>query len=137
DDDVVSIRQWAEMTAAIATQAVGGEIQVRAFPGEVPNPGWGMIAFGYSGTPNCIVDTTAIRRDLGYADVQSFDDGLGETVESMLAEPEAYMHHPQNVDPFDYETEDRLIATWDRALEELHRVAEPLRAGLVNMPTPQ
>ena len=97
DDQVVNIRQWAELTASLA----GGGIAVRAFPGEVPHPGWGMIAFGYQGTANCIVDTSAIRRDLGYADVQPLEDGLRETVASMLADPGAYADHPNNVDPFD------------------------------------
>lgn len=133
DDEAVSIRQWVEIVAALA----GGGIRVRAFPGEVPQPGWGMIAFGYRGTPNCIVDTSAIRRDLGYADVQSLEDGLRETVEPMLADPEAFVDHPQNVDPFDYVTEDHLVAAWDRALDELHQIAAPLAESLPTMPTPQ
>lgn len=133
DDQAVSIRQWVELVASLA----GGGIVVRAFPGEVPQPGWGMIAFGYQGTPNCIVDTSAIRRDLGYADAQPLEEGLRETVEAMLADAHTYRGHPNHVDPFDYATEDRLVAAWDRALAELHLVAEPFRAGLTTMPTPQ
>lgn len=133
DDEVVSIRQWVELTAALA----GGDLPVRAFPGEVSQPGWGMIAFGYQGTANCIVDTTAIRTDLGYADVQPLREGLRETVEQMLADPGSYMAHPNNVDPFDYDAEDRLVAVWDRALADLHAAAEPFARSLATMPTPQ
>ncbi|MEE8601441.1 nuclear transport factor 2 family protein [Euzebya tangerina] len=138
DDEVVSIKQWAQITASVAAERLGREpVPVRAFPGVVPQPGWGMIAFGYQGTPNCIVDTSAIRRDLGYADVQGVRDGLAEVVEEMLADPDSYRDHPNNVDPFDYATEDRLVAAWDGMLEELHRLAEPLAEGLATMPTPQ
>lgn len=133
DDDAVSIRQWVELVASLA----GGGIEVRSLPGEVPQAGWGMIAFGYRGTPNCIVDTTAIRRDLGYADVQPLEDGLRETVDEMLARPEDFRDHPQNVDPFDYAAEDRVLEVWERSLAELREAAAPIAAGLAHMPTPQ
>ncbi len=133
DDEVVSIRQWVELTA----RAAGGNLEVRSLPGEIPQPGWGMIAFGYQGTPNCIVDTTAIRRDLGYADVQPLEEGLAETVQHLLDERDAYYDHPNHVDPFDYEAEDALMAVWERARAELLAAAEPLARGLATMPTPQ
>lgn len=138
DDQVVSIRQWAELTAGIAAGRLGRDpVPVRSLPGTIPQPGWGMIAFGYQGTPNCIVDTSAIREDLGYRDVQTLEDGLADVVDEMLADPASYRDHPNNVDPFDYATEDRLVAVWDRMLAELRTVAEPIAAGLSTMPTPQ
>lgn len=139
DDEVVSIRQWAEIVAALTAERLGHDqrLEVRALPGEVPQPGWGMIAFGYQGTPNCIVDTTAIRRDLGYTDVQSLTDGLADVVDAMLADPEAVRANPNHVDPFDYATEDRIAQRWDAVLAELRSIAAPIREGLTGMPLPQ
>ena len=96
-----------------------------------------MIAFGYRGTANCIVDTSAIRADLGYEDVQSVDDGLRDVVDEMLASPEDFVDHPNNVDPFDYDTEDRVMAVWRESLARLQEAAAPIAAGLQGMPTPQ
>lgn len=138
DDQVVSIRQWAEITAALTARRLNAEpLEVRAFPGSIPQPGWGMIAFGYQGTPNCIVDTSAIRADLGYRDVQPVESGLDDVVAEMLAAPEAYRDHANNVDPFDYATEDRLAAEWGAMQTKLQQIAQPIAAELATMPTPQ
>lgn len=55
----------------------------------------------------------------------------------MVAEPEAYRDHPNNVDPFDYATEDALAAAWADHLADLQQIAQPLADGLASMPTPQ
>ena len=133
DDDLVSIRQWAELTA----DAAGGGLGFRSLPGELPSPGWGVIAFGYRGTPSCVLDTTAMRVDLGYADVQPLRDGIAETVEWMLANREQMDANPNLVDPFDYAAEDALMAAYDEAMAGLAPVTAPFTDGLRKMPVPQ
>jgi nucleoside-diphosphate-sugar epimerase len=133
DDDLVSIRQWAELVA----HAAGGRLEFRSLPGELPSPGWGVIAFGYQGTPSCILDTSRLREDLGYRDVLPLRDGLTETVEWMLANREAMDANPNLTDPFDYDAEDRLVAAYDHALADLAPFAAPFAQGVRPMPTPQ
>lgn len=133
DDDLVSIRQWAELTAA----AAGGGLAFRSLPGELPSPGWAVIAFGYQGTPSCVLDTSRIRDELGYRDVRPLREGLAETVAWMLDHRDEMDRNPNLVDPFDYEAEDALMAAYDRHLAELAPLTEPFATGLKRMPTPQ
>ncbi|WP_370326781.1 epimerase [Euzebya sp.] len=133
DDELVSIRQWAELTAL----AAGGDLPIRSLPGELPSPGWGVIAFGYQATPSCVLDTSKIREQLGYADVMSVRDGLAETVEWMLAHREEMDANPNLVDPFDYAAEDRLVAAYDAAMASVAEAAEPFRAIVGRMTVPQ
>lgn len=53
-----------------------------------------------------VLDTSRIRRELGYKEIVSPDEGLSQTV---AWERE---HPPENVDPqmFDYSTEDAILA---------------------------
>jgi nucleoside-diphosphate-sugar epimerase len=133
DDDLVSIRQWAELVA----QAAGGTLPIRSLPGELASPGRAVIAFSYQATASCVLDTTRIREDLGYRDVQSVDDGLRETVAWMLEHRDRIASDPNVLDPFDYDAEDRLIAAYERCLAELAPFTEPFAMGLRDMTTPQ
>lgn len=133
DDDLLSIRQWAELVS----EAAGRVLPIRSLPAELASPGWAVIAFGYQATPNCVLDTTRLREDLGYRDVQTVRDGIRETVEWMLENRERIAADPNVLDPFDYAAEDRLVAAYDRMLAELGPLAEPFATGLRPMTTPQ
>ena len=133
DDDLVSIRQWAELVA----DAAGGGLEIRSLPGELPSPGWAVIAFGYKGTASCVLDTTALRDDLGYRDVLPLREGLIETVEWMLANVDEMHANPNITDPFDYESEDRLMRAYERAMADVAPFAEPFTDGVRPMPVPQ
>ncbi len=133
DDVQLSMRQWAETLVEL----MGADLEVRSIPGEVPSPGWALVAFRYQLTPHCVVDTTRIRTRLGYADVLGVRDGLAETVEDLRSRAAEMAAHPHVTDPFDYPAEDRLAATWDRCRDELRRAAEPFATGVTDMPTPQ
>lgn len=132
DDELVSIRQWAELVADLA----GRRLPIRSLPGELPSPGWHVIAFGYQGTPSCVLDTQRIRDDLGYRPIVGLHEGLEETVAWMLEHRDTLADEATIVDPFDYAAEDRLVAAYDRAFAEL----APLGATFAEhsrMPTPQ
>ena len=133
DDDLVSIRQWAELVS----EAAGRRLEIRSLPGELPSPGWHVIAFGYQATASCVLDTSRIREELGYRDVLPLREGLQETVDWMLANRAELEQNPTIVDPFDYPAEDRLLAAYDRCLEELAPLAEPFSEHGRRMPTPQ
>jgi hypothetical protein len=133
DDDLLSLRQWAELVA----HAAGGGLEIRSFPGDVPGPGWGLIAFRYQLTPHCIVDTSRIRADLGYRDVVPAAEGLAQTVEWMLANAADLRDHPHVTDPFDYDAEDRLVAVWEQCREHLLDAARPFADSVRDLPTPQ
>jgi len=78
---------------------------------------------GFRATPpqllyrhHCVLDTSKIRKQLGYRDIVSTEDALERTVKY-------YMDHPlvdgseaeQNLgDPFDYAYEDAFIAAWKK-----------------------
>lgn len=134
DDDLVSIRQWAELTA----EAAGRRLEIRSLPGELPSPGWAVIAFGYQATPSCVLDTTRLREDLGYRDVMPLREGIGETVAWMLEHREEMDANPAFVDGFDYAAEDALVAAYERAMAGLAPYTAPFVEGAVKrMPTPQ
>lgn len=133
DDRQLSMRQWAETV----TDALGGDLEIRSIPGEIPSPGWALVAFRYQLTPHCVVDTTKIRTELGYTDALDVRDGLAETAADLVARAGEMAAHPHVTDPFDYPAEDHLVAVWDRCRAELRRAAEPFAAGVAEMPTPQ
>ena len=133
DDDLVSIRQWAELVA----EAAGGGLEFRSLPGELPSPGWAVIAFGYQGTPSCVLDTTALRTDLGYRDVIPLRQGLTDTVHWMLDNIEEMHHNPNLTDPFDYPAEDRLMTAYHHAITTLTDYTAPFTHGVRQMPVPQ
>jgi len=133
DDDLLSMRQWAEIVAEHA----GGGLEVRSLPGDLPSPGWALIAFRYQLAPHCILDTSRIRDELGYRDVMPAVKGLEETVEWMLDHRDQLRAHPHLTDPFDYAAEDRLMAAYESCLERLAALATPFEESVAPMPTPQ
>jgi nucleoside-diphosphate-sugar epimerase len=133
DDELVSIRQWAELVA----DAAGRRLEIRSLPGEVPSPGWHVIAFGYQAAASCVLDTSRIREELGYRDVVPLREGLQETVDWMVQHRSELDANRTIVDPFDYAAEDRLLEAYDRCLAELAPVAAPFAEHGGRMPTPQ
>jgi nucleoside-diphosphate-sugar epimerase len=132
DDDLVTVRQWAEIVARVA----GRELEFKALPGALVTPGWAVLPFGYQGTPSCVLDTTKLRNDLGYRDVQPLREGLAETVEWMIDNVDEMRANPNMADPFDYAAEDRLVVAYERAMAELAPLQQPF-AGVNVMTVPQ
>ncbi|QYN20872.1 hypothetical protein [Amycolatopsis sp. DSM 110486] len=128
DDELLTVRQWAQLVA----RAAGSDLEIRSLPRELPNPGLAVSAFGGQESPTCIVDTTRLREDLGYRDVVSVTDGIAETVEWMLAN-EPVLRASGTTDPFDYPAEDALVAAYERALASLAPQAAPFGAGIERM----
>jgi hypothetical protein len=55
----------------------------------------------------------------------------------MLANVEQMHANPNITDPFDYASEDRLMAAYERAMAEVAPFADPFTEGVRQMPVPQ
>ena len=116
DDDQFTLRQWMEVLVDI----VGGELEIVSIPMEIgratfaeQNPMEGRL-------PHALVDTSKIRRELGYKDVVTAKDAMKESVDWLLAHPPNSVDFGSFVDQFDYATEDRLLAAYRRAVEQIN-----------------
>ena len=71
------------------------------------------------------MDTSKIRNDLGYRDVNPVEEALGLTVDWLLNnQPEPRGEIEQRLqDRFDYVGEDRVIKTWKKTIEQLAEVS--------------
>jgi len=117
-------------------QAMGVEVEIVNFPPEMGRPAyfWGAnrdLNFTTTGLPptthHLLIDSGKIRRELGYTDIVSFEEGIRRTVEYYLAHPLGKEAEQQIGDPFDYEAEDAFMAL----LNEMNaRAAELPFAGV-------
>lgn len=132
DDELVTVRQWAQLVAG----AAGADLEIRSLPSDLAGPGWAMSAFGGQESASCILDTSRLRNDLGYRDVVPLRDGLRETVEWMLAN-ESQLRRVGTTDPFDYDSEDALMAAYQDMARTLDEYTAPFRARIRRMAVPQ
>lgn len=110
DDRQYSVAQWLELIA----QHLGASIEIVSAPLDLARPVWPLLPLGPLATRHSLVDTTKIRRELGYADVVDPVDAIGELVRHLAATPE--LTAPDHDDPAG---EAAVIAAMDRAREEL------------------
>lgn len=114
DERQFTVRQWTEMIADI----MGCDMKMVSLPEEIAKPTrWFDPLLKESS--HYLPDTTKARERLGYKDVIAPREALKEFVEWLVANPisrEEFKH-----DPFDYALEDRLIAAYRRAVEQIER----------------
>ena len=110
DDRQFSVGQWLELVA----QHLGASIELVSAPLDLARPVWPLLPLGPLASRHSLVDTTKIRRDLGYADVVDPVDALGELVRHLVAAPERTA--AEHDDP---DGEAAVIAAMDRAREAL------------------
>jgi nucleoside-diphosphate-sugar epimerase len=127
DLDQFALRDWVRLIAGL----MGAELDIRSVPGEIPSPGWAMFAFGYPAlSHHFLLDSTKIRRELGYEDVLDPAQALGETI--------AWTEkHPEIVDAtmnlfFDYARED----AFTRAYEQAMALLAPAGGEFADVPSP-
>jgi nucleoside-diphosphate-sugar epimerase len=115
DDDQYSWRTWVDLVA----EAAGGEIEVVGLPTELS----GMLRAtltpleGYN--PQTMLDTRKAREELGYRQAITASKQIRDTVAWLLEHPPVLEELVAWIDPFDYEREDRLLATYRRAIEQV------------------
>jgi nucleoside-diphosphate-sugar epimerase len=114
DDVQFTLRQWAELVNDFA----GGELEFVGVPSLLaPSAMAEWLAPG--SRPHMIVSTRKAREELGYRDVVHPLVALQNTVEWLGSNPVTAADYPIYPARFDYELEDRLIASWARAVDRV------------------
>lgn len=131
DDEQYSLRQWIELIL----EHLGHDLEFVSVPGDLPSPGWALMAFRYDCSPHVIVDTTKIRSRLGYTDAVPAGQALARTVDWYIEHRSESASWPV-LDPFDYEAEDQYIAAARRSRDLLASAAGRY-SELPTMPFPQ
>lgn len=116
DDDQFTWRQIVEIIVDI----VGGDMQVYSMPERLAKPARALSPL-QNVPSHCLLDTSKIRALLGYKDVIPAREALLESIQWLLSNPIADDQFSR--DPFNYAAEDRLIAAYEKAIEEIERVA--------------
>ena len=126
DDRQYTRRQWLDLIAS----AAGHEFEyfdipyAIAPPGRLPN----LASCNGAGSYHRLVDTTAIKVELGYRDVVAPEDWVRHTVAWVLSDPAR--HGLEQDLGAEYEIEDQAIEVWERALAavpEIGRAPESVR----------
>jgi nucleoside-diphosphate-sugar epimerase len=115
DDHQYSLRVWLELLVDIA----GGNLEVIGLPNEIAVPGWSQVPAKGLGAPHVFLDTSKIRRELGYVDVISTEAALAESIEWYRRFPVTADSHPAMADTFDYAFEDELLNAYRKSMGRL------------------
>lgn len=118
DETILSIRDWAAHIA----RTMDHEWELLSMPFAIARP-----SRPYAGRAHHrVLDISKVQEHLGYRDVVTCPEAIRRTVDWYLA------HRPdpggevekQLGDPFDYATEDRLIAEYRKATDHLREIGE-------------
>ncbi|MFH1486286.1 MAG: NAD-dependent epimerase/dehydratase family protein [Chloroflexota bacterium] len=105
DEKTFTLREWIVTIA----RAMNREVELVNIPYSVARPGH---AYSWGRYFHEVRDITAIKKDVGYRDLVSAEEGIRRTVQWYLEnrpEPGGELER-QLADPFDYKAEDQLIA---------------------------
>ena len=114
DERQFTVRQWTEMIADI----MGCDMAMVSLPEEIAGPTRWFDPL-LKASSHYLPDITKARERLGYKDVVAPREALKQFVGWLVENPipaEEFKH-----DPFDYAKEDRLIAAYRRAVEQIER----------------
>jgi nucleoside-diphosphate-sugar epimerase len=117
DDEVLSLRQVVE----IVCRALDWKLEIVAMPWSLALPARPLVM--QPAASHRVVDTSRIRHELGYRDRLPPREALAVTARWLAAHPPAAGGPEETVlqDPFDYEAEDRLVASWRQALTRVEK----------------
>jgi len=126
DDEVLTIRQVIEIIAA----ELEVELEIISMPFEVAIPARPLLA--QPSPTHRVLDTSLLKTKLGYSDVVPAREAVARTARWLVEHPIA-AGAPEEIvltDPFDYEAEDRLIASWMQALSSMKPVHFEVAPGV-------
>lgn len=133
DDDQYSLRQIVELICS----KLGRNLELVDMPSAIAPSiffEWGAAEF----RPPLLIDAQKIRRELGYADVISAKTALEEVVDWLIEHPVTAAEYPAYRGWFDYDLEDRLIASWHRAVARIREEAPDIPPTFAHpMPHPK
>jgi nucleoside-diphosphate-sugar epimerase len=115
DDDQFTWRQWVEVIA----DHMQANIEVASLPLELADITLAELVAMPDTSPHTLLDMTKAREQLGYRQVIPAMDAIHETVDDLLNSPFDPSAYPAYRDQFDYQAEDKLVATYRRAIEQV------------------
>jgi len=116
DDQQYSLRQWAEKIVAM----LGGNMSFVLMPDSIAWPGRTLFPLSRP-SGHGMVSGEKARELLGYKDIVDPDLALEKTVRWYIENPPTREDYPSFTEIFDYESEDKLIAEYERAIEKILR----------------
>jgi nucleoside-diphosphate-sugar epimerase len=118
DSQQYTFRQWVEIVSSFA----GRQLEIASLPSEVA--GVSQKAF-YAHPDHTLVSPAKAEKLLGYAEHVAAEKALKATVDWYLEHPISADVQAQMRDPFDYSSEDALLAEYRRAIRPLQRLQGP------------
>lgn len=111
DAEVLTVRQMVESCAA----ALGVELEIVSMPYDLAVPAWPLLAQPLP--THRVLDLTLLHGHLGHVDVVPAREAVQRTARWLRDNPpeRGGMEETVLTDPFDYDAEDALIASWQAA----------------------
>lgn len=124
DEEVLTLGQVVRLIAA----ELGVEMEMVSMPYELAKSAWPMV--GQPLPTHRVYDLGRLKADLGYADVVPAREAMRRTARWLVENPpeRGGMEETALDDPFEYETEDRLMDEWQKvrsAMPEIRWQREP------------
>ena len=125
DERLLTLRQVVEVIA----KALGRELEIVSMPWQFAIPARPMISQPW--ITHRVLDISKIKTRLGYADVVQAERGLAITALWLREHPEAPGGPGEKIlqDPFDYRSEDELIAAWKALVEKMPSITYSREPG--------
>jgi nucleoside-diphosphate-sugar epimerase len=125
DEQTFTLRQVVELIA----RALDHEWKIVCMPWELARSARPLVMQPLP--THRVFDLSKIRTELGYRDQVPPAEALARTARWLAENPPAPGGMEEMIlqDPFDYETEDRLVLAWERALAGLSEIRFPVEPG--------
>ena len=121
DQEVLTLRQVVEVISAGLCEAAARP-EIVSMPWELATPARPLVTQPL--TTHRVVSTAKLEQELGYRDVVPARQALVRAARWLVANPPEPGGWEEKIlqDPFDYAAEDKLVATWKRALGQVEAV---------------
>jgi nucleoside-diphosphate-sugar epimerase len=136
DRDQYTTAQWIE----IVTDILDAQLEIVSLPADIAMATYAELHPMPNQYSHLLVDTSAIRTDLGFVDVVAAEQAIAAYVHWLEAHPPQPGAYPGFIDEFDYAAEERLVAAYREAMEGLRANvvrAVPQRVSAHAMPHPK
>lgn len=120
DEHTLTARQTIELIG----WSLDCDLEIVNLPSELASPAWPFLARGTS--LHAFTGIDAIREDLGYRDVVPAEEAIGLTARDLRDNPieRGSETEMRLQDPFDYETEDRIVEAYRALVGDVKAVAD-------------
>jgi len=111
DEEVLTVRQMVEL----CVRELGADVEVVSLPYDLAVPAWPLLAQPFP--THRVLDLERLHHRLGHRDVVPAREAVPRTARWLAEHPPERDGIEERVltDPFDYEAEDALLASWETA----------------------